>query len=294
MAARQLGRCPICYTRTLLAFVVFSFLASYNVAQTTNSPAAPQALAVLQGASRTLSGRTTINDVTLTGTARQIAGSDDETGTATLKATASGDSRVDLSFRSDQHSEIRNHAGTPRPGTQPQDLPAGGTQATQTLGVWYGQDGVSHPIAGHNLVTDSAWFFPALVLSRFGNTQNYVISSFSNESRDGVPVEHLTVIQQFPGLPAQLAALPQHLSQIDVFLNPSTLLPVAFVFNVHPDDNGLIDIPVEIRFSDYRPTNGVQVPFHVQEYMNGTLALDLQFQSVVVNSGISATEFAVQ
>ncbi|MGC1414775.1 MAG: hypothetical protein WA817_05820 [Candidatus Acidiferrum sp.] len=191
----------IAYLRTLLVFCIFSFIASCTVAQTSTNSATPQVSAILQGASSALSGRTAINDVTLTGMVRQIAGSDDETGTATLKATAAGDSRTDFSFPSGTRSEIRNHAGIPRPSAQPQNVPAGETQAVQTVGVWSAQDKVSHPIAGHNLVTDSAWFFPAIVLSKLGNTQSYAISSFANETRDGLPVEHITVIQQFPGPP---------------------------------------------------------------------------------------------
>jgi len=51
---------------------------------------------------------------------------------------------------------------------------------------------------------------------------------------------------------------------------------------------------VEIVFSNYHQVNGVQVPFHVQKYLNNSLSLDLQIQLVVLNSGISATTFQAQ
>src|SRR2546426_2271926 len=62
---------------------------------------------VLQGALNALTGGVAIADVTLAGTARRIAGSDNETGTATLKALATGESRMDLSFASGARSEVR-------------------------------------------------------------------------------------------------------------------------------------------------------------------------------------------
>ena len=50
----------------------------------------PQAFALLQRAYALLSGGQAISDVTLTGTARRIVGSDDESGVAVFKAFASG------------------------------------------------------------------------------------------------------------------------------------------------------------------------------------------------------------
>jgi hypothetical protein len=70
--------------------------------------AAPQAPQILQQALAALNGNTANKDVTLTGSVQYIAGSDDETGTATLKALATAASRVDLSLSSGSRSEVRN------------------------------------------------------------------------------------------------------------------------------------------------------------------------------------------
>jgi len=53
----------------------------------------------------------------------------------------------------------------------------------------------------------------------------------------------------------------------------------------------ILDIPVEIRFSDYRPVSGAQIPFHVEKFLNNTLLLDLQFTNAQLNSGLSASLF---
>jgi hypothetical protein len=84
------------------------------------------------------------------------------------------------------------------------------------------------------------------------------------------------------------------MSQVDIFLDASTLLPAAIAFSLHPDDNALLDIPLEIRFSDYRPVSGAQVPFRIQKYLNNSLILDLQLQSTAFNTGLTAADFSVQ
>jgi hypothetical protein len=65
-------------------------------------------------------------------------------------------------------------------------------------------------------------------------------------------------------------------------------------FNIHPDNNLLIDIPIEVRFSEYRLVSGAQVPFHVQKLLNNGLILDLRFQTATLNTGLSAADFQVR
>jgi hypothetical protein len=253
-----------------VVYLSFALVLSTSAQQ----PIAPpvQAPALLQSAVAALAGANTVTDVTLTGTARHIAGSDDESGTAVLKAIA-GASRMDLNLPSGTRSEVcANLSGSP-------------------AGTWSGPDGVSHAIAYHNLLLiDPAWFFPAFPVSR-GLLSGYVATYVGPETRDSLAVQHLAITQDFSSIPGADSATFQHLSQIDLYLDAATLLPVALAFNIHPDDNMLLDIPIEVHFSDYRSVNGVQIPFHVQKFLNNGLILDLQFQSAILNSGLSASAF---
>lgn len=262
--------------KAALVAVLFSVSILLPLAAQQTAPASPQPVQLLRGALAALSANTIPRDVTLSGTAHYIAGSTEETGTATLKATAGGASRVDLNLSSGPRSEINNSAS---------NAPAG---------KWSGPDGVSHDISIHNLLTEPAWFFPTFLVLRGLSPSGYAVAHVGHETRDGEAVEHLTISQaSVPQLPPTLA----HLAQTDLFLDATTLLPVALAFNIHPDDNALLDIPIEIRFSDYRPINGVQgvqVPFHIQKFLNNGLVLDLQLENATFNSGLSASEFAVQ
>jgi hypothetical protein len=242
----------------------------------TQTPQTAQAIPILQRSLGVLVGRTAINDATLTGTARRVAGSDDETGTAVLKALATGEARMDVGFPSGPLSEVWVNS------------------VNGQSGRWTGPDGKTHAMSQHNLLTDSSWFFPPLTLSKWLSTPGYAISLVGQESRNGVTVEHLTVSLLASALPADLSATFQHLSQSEIYLDSASGLPVALAFNIHPDNNLLLDLPVEIRLSDYRNVNGIQVPFHVQKYLNNSLILDIQLQTATVNSGLTASAFAIQ
>ncbi len=234
----------------------FSFLLpALVIAQQLPAPSQasdPSATALLSKSLAALAPQVPITDVTLSGTARRIAGSDDESGTAVLKALGTGPARVDLSFASGPRGEVV------------------GTGDKCLVGSWIGPDGVSHPISNHNLMSDPSWFFPPFTVARLASPAKYVVSWIGAETWNGRSVEHLSAHQPF-----------------DMQLPPG--LPNL----THPDRITTTDIPLEVRFSDYRSVNGVQVPFHVQKYMNNGLILDLQFTSAVLNSGLEATTFNV-
>ena len=259
----QFGRLLVCSILCLS----LSFPAAAQQASTQPSQLLQQALTALGVSSP-------ITDITLTGSVQRTAGSDDETGAVTLKALAAGATRMDLTLSSGSSSEIVNiSSGTP-------------------TGIWSGPDAVSHPLAYHNLLlVDPTWFFPAFPISR-GLATSVTAIYLGHEMHNGQAVEHLSVIKNTSAA-TRNATLLQHLSQIDIYLSSTTLLPAALDFSIHPDDDARLDIPIEILFSDYRPVNAVQVPFHVQKFINNGLSLDLQFQSATLNSGLIAADFSV-
>jgi hypothetical protein len=261
------------------AFIALLFSIPNLPAAQQPSPPAPsgpsKAATLLAQSLAAQTGQVALSDVTLSGTAHRIAGSDDESGTAVLKATANGQSRIDLNLLAGPRSEI--HGMSP-------DGPAGS---------WSGPDSVSHPIAYHNLVSEPAWFFPAIVVAQGLSATGYVVTYIGHETHNSTAVEHISLSQQ-PSGSLKTVALLRHLSQVEVYLDSTTLLPAAMTFNIHPDDDAGRDIPIEIRFSDYRTTDSAQVPFHIQKFLNNSLTLDFQVQSVMLNTGLAASTFNAQ
>jgi hypothetical protein len=262
------------FARLLFSFGLCALLVIPSAAQQTAS-SSTQASQLLQQSLAALQGNTSLSDVTLSGTARRIAGSDDQSGTAIFKALASGAGRTDLSLPSGPRTEVENLSSAP------------------SAGAWSGPDGVSHPIAFHNLLSEPAWFFPAFAISRRLSASGYVATYVGHETHNGQAVEHVSV-SQTPPLPDTPGGLSfEHLTQLDFFLDSTTHLPAAIIFNIHPDSNGLLDLPVEIRFTDYRSVSGAQVPYHVQKFLNNSLILDFQAQTVAFNTGLTASAFSL-
>ena len=239
-----------------------------------------QATALLQKSLAALVGNTSLFDITLTGTVRQITGSDDESGSAMLKASANGSSRLDFSFASGNSSQVSS------------------LFAASPVGSWSGPDNASHVLAFHNLLAETAWFSPNLVVARrllptaLPARNTFIATYIAHETLNGQAVEHIAVSQSAPFPDAPGVPTFTHLSQVDLYLDSTTLLPAAISFNLHPDNNALLDLPVQVLFSDYRFVSGIQVPFRVQKFLNNSLILDLQFNSVAVNSGFSASSFS--
>jgi hypothetical protein len=252
-----------------LSFVV---ILSPVTAQQTATAVQPGAL--LQQSLADQLGNAQITDITLTGSARRIAGSDDESGTVTLKALSGGTNRIDLSLSSGPRIEIRS------------------ISTSGPSGSWSGPDGVAHAMAYHNVVTDNG-LLPLFTISSILSNANSVLTLIGPETRNGQSVIHLAAVQQFPSLTGD-STLMQHLTKMDIYVDATTNLPASLVYNTHPDNNAGIDIPVEITYADYRAANGAQIPFHIQKYLNGSLFLDLQFATANLNSGLSASALSIQ
>jgi len=264
----------MCRSWAFLATLPFVLTASAQTAQVA-SQSDPQAILLANQATLALAGTTTVTDATLTGSARWIAGSTDETGTATLQAKGNLLARVDLLLPSGGRSQVRN--GTARvPG-----------------GQWSGSDGTVHQAAQHNCWPDAPWFFPAL--SSLSQTSNsaFVFTYVGDTTVAGNPVHHIRISRSLAPDSGRVISRLEMLSVVDYYLDATTSLPVALIFNQHPDNDELVDISVSVLFSVYRPVNGLQVPFRVQKFINGGLALDVTVSSVAVNTGLAGQQFTL-
>ena len=193
--------------------------------QTDVQPAMQQSFAAIAPAA-------VISDVTMTGTVRSIAGSRDESGTITLKAKTGGYSRVEMNL-----------------GSQPRVETFAPDEHGQVRGAWSHAGGSARAVAQHNAMTPPDWFFPAMVVGRLLAAGAPVVTPAATQAMgSGTAIRYSAspALDQVPGK----SRLLQHLGEYDVDLDPETRLPVVLRFNIHPDRNATVDIPVEIRYSD--------------------------------------------
>jgi hypothetical protein len=261
--------------RFVFAVPLILLLASVAFAQ--NPPQSdPQALSLAGQAMAALTNGSPVSDVTLIGSVTWIAGSDNETGTVTLSAKGTGESRVDLNVGGGTLTEIRNDIASRFP--QGASVQNGGSQ---------------QPWAMHNCWIGASWFFPALSMLDAVSDPTLIFSYVGSETRGGLRVQHIRVYRNLTGPAQSFVALTQAVSTTDVYLDSSTLLPVAVTFYAHPDDDAYTNIATEIDFSNYQNKNGALIPLHLQKFISGGLALDITVTGATLNSGLPDSLFAI-
>lgn len=247
-------------------FLLFVAIPSLVLAQHSD----PQAVAYAAHSIAAMTGGTSISDVTLTG---NVTWNGSDTGTATLKALGTGESRMDLALSSGTRSEIRD------------------AQTGAPLGQWVNPNNASGHFASQNCGTDAVWFFP--VLGSLAAGPNVVLSYVGQETRGGIAVQHIRSYAYQPNSPSFPGPTPQQLSTMDLFLDATTLLPLAVTYSSHPDDDANRNLPVEVDFSGYQTMGGVAVPTRIQRYLQGTLMVDLTVSTASFNTGVSLSDFTV-
>ena len=249
------------------ALLFFSLSCSLN-AQTKPSAKQPdaQAQSLVQRATTAQLGNSAIQDVQLTGSV-VLHGGTDSRGSITLAADTSGRSRVVLNLDSGTRAEYSSgHSENP-------------------ACTWTDSNGKTRETSLHNCRTNGVWFLPTFPLSA-AQAEGVVAFSYSgSEAKDGVATEHLVSSKTVAKSNPTTTALIESLSRDDLYFDSETLLPTSLKFFIHPDDDAKTDIPVEVKFSDYRDVNGVKIPFHIEKFVNGSSFLEINIDSAAFNTG---------
>jgi hypothetical protein len=216
-------------------------------------------------------GATGVQSTSLSGNSEFIAGSLDVTGPFTAQCALGGSSQLQLQLPSNSRTESRQ------------------TSNGTATGSWIDNEGVTHATAGHNVLTPASWFCPHIALSDILQNQSLNLQFVGQETKNGESVLHLSIAATEPDN-TPTSVLMAHLSKTDIYLDAVTFRPVAFDFNIHPDNNAALDIPVEIQFTNYSNASGAWIPYGVEKFVNSSLTLRLQVES----ASPSATASQVQ
>lgn len=209
-----------------------------------------------------------VASVQMSGSATGTYGSEQQTGAATLQASANGLSSVKLQFTGGSRLETQN-----------------AFNETQRQCTWTSLDGTVHKSSSHQSWVDAIWFLPQITMQAGAGAPDDSVSVTT--SVDGkIRFHH----ERHPANVAdqQTAYLLAHLSAVDLFVDSVTGLPASMTFAAHPDDDAGIDLRVEIDYSGYNSFNGVTVPTHIQKFINNSLVLDIQISAVQVQFVSSA------
>jgi hypothetical protein len=256
-----------------LVLVVSLFISAVCAAAANAPTSDPFAITLAQRSVAALTGGAPVTDVTLNANVISIFGSDNETGTGTLEAKGTSESRVDLSLSGGTRSDVRNFTSDGGPG-----------------GAWEKNGGTSTAYANHNCWTDAAWFFPALSSLTQTANPNFIFKYIGQQQHAGLNTQHIRVFQ----IDQQNNGTLQRLSTTDFYLDANSSLPLAVASQVHADRDMNTDIATEVRFANYQAVSGFQVPFHLQRMFSGGVVLDVTVTSAVFNTGLPDSLFTLQ
>jgi hypothetical protein len=264
-----------------------------NGETTASSPGYADGTPILNQSLAAESAGTPMIDVTLVGAAIMTTSSangsaNTQTGSISMIATAAGQSSTILELPQGSYIELRNYVSVPHTGS------------------YVGPDGVSHSLLSDDLAAvHPAWFFPEFIVGSTLSSTGYASADFGAEQLGNVSVRHVAVFPQRmqPQAPGNQEATNSALSspplppgQNDLYLDPTTLLPVALMYslrasNADPNVKPMVKKPsygqVEMRFSNYQQVHGHPVPFHMQMYVQGALVMDIQISSAAFNTGVA-------
>jgi hypothetical protein len=209
-----------------------------------------------------------VQSVQLNGNASWYAGSLEDSGTVTLTAATTGSSQMQLQLASiGQRTESQTGTGS--------------NAACQ----WASANGVANEVSLGNCWRPDLWFLPALSLqpTLLPSSLTAVDLGVGPVGFSGNSYRHLQSQLVFSNLASQLSSNLAQQSTTDLGLDPTTLLPAVLAYTVHPDNGAQAQIGIEIHYSNYQAVNGVQIPFHIQRYVNGSLQLDIVLSSAQIN-----------
>ena len=187
-----------------------------------------------------------------------------DTGPSKLTAKITGQSSAEFDLSSGTRIESESGIGDDRTCT------------------WTDKNGISHDVASSNCWLSTVWFLPHLALQ----TAGLPAALQSVTVPDSAPhIRYWLYIA--PGKTSAAATAQIKIwSQADLVLDPATLLPASLKYTIHPDNNSSVNLQVEVRYSNYKPVSGVQLPMHVERYINGNLQVSIDVDSAVINSSL--------
>ena len=150
---------------------------------------------------------------------------------------------------------------------------------------WAGADEVAHQISSGACWRPTVWFLPAVSLQPSLMPSNVGSSDLgvSAVGSDGNLYRHLQTLLLVNAGSDDVSAQMADLSSTDIGFFANSFLPAVLAYCVPPDNGDNARIPIEVHFGNYQTVNGVQIPFVIQRYVNGSLQLEIHVTSVAVS-----------
>ncbi len=217
----------------------------------------------------------TIVDYTATGTVTYYW-NPEEQGAITIQALGLTEIRSDSSLPSGEHSE------SIQAGEMARKRPDGK--------IWKYPPQYSTPsseaFAYQPPMFPGSLIIPYSQLIAILNNPRYGVSFKGSTQLDGVPVYDIQAQLMLAGQP-NTDVMAEYRS-IEFFIDSSSLQIVM------TQDSVPNHIVHRIRYANYRPVNGVLIPFSISEETGGQKTKDIQLSQITINGGLQDSAFSIQ
>jgi hypothetical protein len=251
--------------------ICFGMILQAAMAQTqTTAPAAPhdpEAIAVMQQ-SVVAMGTTTPSDSTATGTRTTVAGSLTENGTITILTRGTAETSEQI------------------------QTPHGSTVIYSQGQASFGAGATPTQLPMERAVTAQCPDFPLALLAGALNNPDTAYKYVGLETLDVASAHHVQIWNSFASTP-KLQRLA-NFSLRDIWIDAKSGLPMRVSYTRRDAGGASPGIAMEAGYSDYRNVGGVLYPFSIQAAMNGTPWATITIQRVILNTGLTDSNFPVQ
>ena len=258
---------PPCSLLLLFAFVATSCFAQGSGTQVASGTSANGAdpTALLGQINQAFSQGKPVTDVAMRGTATWTGGGTPDSGPVTITITPDGSARVNLGI----------------PSAQLQAESSSGNAEGRRC-QWSDNKGTSHEVDSRNCWKTMFWFLPPYSLQPGVNPTTEQAVADDGLARVGSSQTLYRDLQsQFIfNLPSMADTKEAaRVSTVNLGVDSATFLPAALTYSLFPDSGADTPINVEVRYAKYSSVNGIELPFSIQRYINGTLQLDIAITS---------------
>lgn len=244
----------------LLLFPAIFFTTVIHAQQTT-------AAQFIASAASLINGSKSVSNIEIEGSVTRTSGSLNESGTIRMQADTTGRTRVDTTLGTNLREEYYSGFGE-APGC-----------------IWADQSG-QHSMAQHNCHLGGVFFAPLLLATSYESGTGFKLSLSGDDQGNGI----VTVSKVLADATPDATSLVENATKAQLVFDKATFLPSAYRYAIHPDADARVNIPVEIRFSNYQSTNGIKFPFHIKRFVNGMPELDITVTNVVINSDLTISK----
>ncbi len=151
----------------------------------------------------------------------------------------------------------------------------------------------SEKVLSHNAVNDYCPYFPLASMMADLNNPDLAIQYLGTESIDRSPAHRVRMWNTFASKPEAAAAEMGRYTVSEVWIDASSLLPRKLTYSIFAREAPNEPIPVEIIYAAYRNFAGVLYPTRILKNFNGTAYCLIEIQQVLLNGGLTETDFAV-